>query len=111
MSELLAGIDVGDVYLDNRCLDCTDGVMDRYRCVGVGSGVEDNTVISETHILNTSYYLPFYIRLKILELDCLESLFQCLVKLLEGLVPVNAGLPCSQKVEVGAVDDLDFHNV
>ena len=63
MAEGFAGIDITDVYLDDRCRDGCYAVVQGDAGVAVCAGVEYDAVAGEARLLQLVYQLAFHITL------------------------------------------------
>jgi len=61
MAELFPLMDVGKMYLHRRQADSCDCISDCDTRVGIGGGVNDNSVVSHTSILNPGDQLALVI--------------------------------------------------
>ena len=52
MSELLALVNVADVYLDNGRLKRAYAILQRYAGMCISPGIEDYAVVAEAHLLH-----------------------------------------------------------
>lgn len=107
--EFFPGIHVGYVYFSHRCFYGADGIMNGNRCMGVRSGVYDNTIKIKTHFMEFVDDLTFHIRLIAMQLNRCESFFQFLEIVFKSLIAINCWFTFAQKIEVRSVDDLYFH--
>ena len=84
VAELLALVDIRDVYLDDGCLQRADAVVQGYRRVGVGTSVKHDAVVGEAYLLHLVDKFSLDIALVVLDVDvrilCLQ-LGQILLRL------------------------------
>jgi len=92
MTELLALMYIGDMYLDNRALQRADTVVERHRSVGIGSCIQHDAIKGETYLLHLVDELAFNIALIVGNLDIRILGLQLWQVLLERRRTVNTGL-------------------
>ena len=98
--------------LNGRDLHGLDGIQERNAGVRIGTGVDDNAVCPvQICFLNFVNEVTLVVGLIA---NCLNSKLTCvslyhLDKPLVGGISVVLRLPNAQKVEIGAVDDIEFH--
>src|SRR5579859_5095813 len=115
VAELLAGVDVGDVYFVEPDPGAGDGVADGVAVVGEGPWVHDHGVeagplprrLEPTHDLTLDVALP--------ELDLTAEFARpaphALLDVGQRLGAVHAGLPATEQVQIRPVDDEDTRHV
>jgi len=109
---LLSGEDVADVDFDGGGGYGGDGVMYSDARVAVSSGVDDDSVGGEPHLVNAVDDFAFDVALVIAYLRIGIVLAQCFDILFHGNVAVDFGLTESDEVEVWSVYDFYlFHAV
>ena len=113
VTELLTLMHVGDVHLDDRTLQRTDAVVQGHAGVGVGSGIQYNTVVApkESRLLHLVDQFAFHVTLEIVDLHLWEPLAQFRQVVLERLRAIDARLPLTQQVQVRPVDYQYFHTL
>ena len=105
VSEILAGVDVGDVHLHHGdghggyCIRYGYGVM----CISRGVYYNASAFGSKTIFLDGVDYCAFGVRLKILYLHVGEVGAQRFEKTFETFSAVNFRLAFAEQIEVGAV--------
>ena len=92
MSELLALMYVGNVYLDDRRLDAADTVVQCNAGVCVSTGVEHDAVAREALLLHLVDEHALYVTLEIVYLDVRIALAQLRQEIVEGRLAVDARL-------------------
>ena len=92
-------------------IDCANGIGDAHGSVGVGGGIQDNSIVTVTHFLDFIDQFPFNVRLKIGNFQVGIFLLHGLKKIVERYVSVNIFFPLSEKVQVWAVYDDYLHCV
>jgi hypothetical protein len=100
---------VGDVYFNHRSLHGLYGIADPHGGMGIGGGIQNDTVIGKACLLDFIDQFPLNIRLKIIELYSTEVMLQLSEVVLKGLVTVQFRLTFSKEVQIGPVDDDKFH--
>ena len=105
MAELFAGEDAGNVHLDDRDADSSDGVGDGDRRVGVGSGVHYDPVVGVLRCVQLVDQFSFDVGLVIVERDVRKPFFQFVQVRFEGLFSVDTLFALSQQVQVRAVNN------
>ena len=111
VAELLALVYIRDMHLDDGTAQRTDAVVQRHTGVGVGTGIEHDTVIAaiEARLLHLIDKLTLNIALEIVYLDVGKSRTQLLQVAVKRLTAVDARLTLAKQVQVRAVDNLYFH--
>ena len=109
VAELFAGEDAGDVDLDDRHTDGFYGIGDRYRSVGVSSGIEGDPVVCPVGSVQGIDDFALHVRLEIGDLDLRKTGTEFAEVGVEIAVAVNGRFALAQKVEVGTVDNQYFH--
>lgn len=111
MAEFFALIDVGDVYFDDGCLQRPYAVVQSYRSVCVGSGIDNDAVgCSESLFLHTVDELPLDVALVVGEGYFGISPAEAVEKGFHRLAAIDAWLALSEQVQVGSVDDFYLHD-
>jgi len=108
--ELLSSVDIREVDLDHRDRDGGDGIPQRERVVGQRAWIYDDG--PESFASRTLYpinELTFVIRLPA---HYLRPATGCMtqdqeVELDQSHAAVDGGFPCTQKIEIGTVEDED----
>jgi len=104
-------VDIGDVNFDDGRLYGRNSIGNGQRRVGVGTGIEDDTVVAEAHFMQFVYDCPFVVALKVVNMKAGEAASEVEEKILKAVIAIDFGLPLAEEVEVGAIDDDDFHSV
>ena len=107
MPELFAGMDVGEMRLDDGKSCARDRVPQRDAVVGEGSGIEDDTIHAALSFVQSSDELSFGVRLKVNDRD-VEPRSMCTQIGQDGgkgVTAVDLRLSCSEKIEIRAVED------
>jgi hypothetical protein len=107
VAELLALVDIGDVYLYDRRRDGTDSIVEGDAGVGVGTRVEHNAVGRESHLMELVDEGALVVALEIGELHVGVLLAQFFKVCFKGASAVDARLAATQKIEVGTVENKD----
>src|SRR5687768_14790629 len=107
----LARVDVRDVDLDKRHADAGQRISKRQAGVRVRAGIHEGAVDPPTHGVDALDQLPFPVLLRELELDAqlLRDVAQFSLDIFERLVPVNLRLSRAEQVQIGAIENSDFH--
>jgi hypothetical protein len=105
VAELLALVDIGDVYLDDGSLQRTDAVVQGYRGVGVGSGIEHDAVVRKTYLLHLVDEFTLNVALEILDVHIGIFGLQLGQILLERRTAIDAWLTGAEQVKVGTIND------
>lgn len=109
MSVRLSLSDVRNVDFDDGDADGADAIGEGDRGVGIGSGIHHHGVklaVSGLQLVNQN---TFVVRLEIGNLVLRETLAELRQIGLEGEVSVDFRLAFAQKVQVGSVEDENFH--
>ncbi len=109
VAELFTLMDIGDVHLDDGALQRADAVVESHRRMGIGSGIEHDAVVTEAHLLHLVDELALDIALVIVDGDVGILCPQLRQILVEGGRAVDARLTGAEEVQIGTIDDLDFH--
>ena len=110
VAERFAGVDVANVDLDDGDLDGGNGIGDGNRRVGVTARIEDNTTaLLKAHNLQSVHNLALDVALIDVDIVLRELLSKFLQVLVERTVAIDLGFAFTHEVQVGAVDDVDFH--
>ena len=110
VAKLFALVYVGDVYFDDGELHAADGIVKGYRRVGIGSCVEHHAVNVFCYgLLQTVDEKAFYVALEIEKFHLRIALAELVEATVHRAVAVDARLALSEQVEVGAVENQNFH--
>ena len=109
VAKCLALMNIRDVNLNNRALQRADTVVQGYGSVGVGTGIEHDTVTTETNLLHLVNQLTLDIALVIGYLDIRIAGLKLRQILVKRRRTVNAWFPGTQEIQIRTIDDLDFH--
>ena len=94
---------------DRRC-DGADGIVESYAGVGVGTGIEDDAIDGEAHLMEFVDEGALMIALEIVYLHVGVLRPQLLQIVIEGASTIDVGFAAAEEVEVGTVEDEDcFH--
>jgi hypothetical protein len=111
-AEGLPPVDVAEVDLYRRDADGQQGVIDGVAVVGIGPGVDDDAVIHPVGGLYLVNERPFVVALADVHPDVpgggIGHKLHAQVVVAAGAV--DARLPLSQQVQVGAVDDQELQD-
>ena len=110
VAELLTLVDVGDVDLDDRSFQRADAILQCDARVGVGTGVEHNSVVAEAHFLQLVNELAFDVTLIVVNLYLRIISPKSFQIRLHSICPVYSWLASAQKIEIWAINYLYFHN-
>lgn len=108
---ILASEDIGDVDLDLRRRDSEESIAKGHGGVAVTTKVDDETIGSETHLLDAVDKLTFYITLVITNFHIREHLAETVNNLFHGGGAINLGLATAGKVKVWTINDSYFFHV
>ena len=111
VAEVLALVHIGDMHLDDGCGDSTDAVVQGDTGVGIGTGIEHDAVVSESHLLHLVDEFSLHIALIVVYLHAGIALPQLFETSLKGVAAIDARFAFAQQVEVGTVDNLYLHLV
>ena len=111
MAELLALVNITDMYLYDGAAQAADTVLQGHAGVGVGSGIEHDAVVApeEARLLHLVDELALHVALIVVYLYIRVFLPQLGQIAVERLAAVDARFALSQQVQVWSVDNLDFH--
>jgi len=110
MAELLTLVYVGDMYFYYRTFHAAYAILQSNAGVGIGSSVEHDTIVGEPHFLQFVDELPLNVTLVILDFYIRKLSLEVWKVAFERIAAIDAWLTNSQKVQVGAIDDLYLHN-
>lgn len=112
-TEFFAPVNIREMHLDRRQIDGCQRVSHRDAGVGVGRGIDDDSLIPAACLLDPGHQFPFKIRLTNIEFHS-----KVLAELCEGCIngiqrgrPINGCFAVPQKIEVRAVEDQDAQHV
>lgn len=105
VAELLTLVNIGDMHLDNGCLQRADAVVQSHRSMCIGTCVEHDTVVCKAHLLHLVDQLTLHIALEILDVHVRIALPQLREVLLEGRRAVDTLFTGSQQVEIRTIND------
>lgn len=108
---ILASEDIGDVDLDLRRRDSEESIAKGHGGVAVTTKVDDETIGSETHLMDAIDKLTFYITLVITNFHIREHLAETVNNLFHGGGAINLGLATAGKVKVWTINDSYFFHV
>ena len=103
MTESFPFCRVRNMNLDHGTGNRRNSIRDSNRSMRVGSSIQNNPVIGESHFMNFIDKLPLHVRLVIIDLDHRVEISQPRQVLLERGFPVNIFFPDSQKIKIGTV--------
>src|SRR5262249_29941861 len=108
---LFPGVDVGDVDLDDRHPGGDHGVVDGERVVAERPGIQDHAVSGVAGVLEPVDDLALEVALAEVDLETqvLGQSTAHILKVVDGLVAVDVGLPFAEQVEIGTVEHEDLH--
>lgn len=126
MAELLTLVHIADVDLDDWDGNRLDGIMDGHTGVRIGTGIEHDAVhhasvgmtfalaqvgiLAETGLMQSVHNSALHIALEVFEVDVTLLLLKLGKVILEGIRAIDTRFTTTQKVQVGTVDDKNFHN-
>src|SRR5467141_224541 len=107
-----AGVDVGEMHFNKRNLHRGERIVNGEAGVTVSSRVHERAVGTSAQGVNHLYDLPFPIALRERELDAefLGDLQETRLDVGKRFSPIESGFTCPEQIEVGAIDDGDFHS-
>ena len=108
MTELLALVNIGDVHFDDWCRNGTDGIVQRYAGMRIGSGIQDDAIGLEATSVYAVDELALAVALEIIELHIGVTQTKLFEIILEGTRAIDSRLTTSKEVEIRAVDDLNY---
>ena len=109
VAELLAGRDIGDMNLDNGGGDGCNGIAQGNRTMGIASAIEHHAIVVAGGLLQRVDQLPFVVGLEVVDLVVGQRSTQLGKVCLEGEASVDGALALPLQIEVGAVQDQNFH--
>ncbi len=97
-----------NLYFDE--LRDQQGVMNRNRIMRVGPRIDhEPLVLFIGELLNACDDISFCIGLKIVDFDLWIAAFELFEDLFEGFGPIKKFFATPQHIQIGAIDDQDFH--
>ena len=109
-AELLTLVHIADVNLHNRGIHTLDGVHQCKAVMGVGTGVQHDTIQIKTHFMYLVYQFPLHIALEVVNADIWKCVAQDVQIFFKTLLAINLRLSDAQQVQIGTIDDLNSHN-
>lgn len=109
MTEFLTLVNVRNMYLDDRGLDSTDAVVQCHGGMGVGTGVQHDTVHAETGVLHLVDEQTFHIALEIVDFHVGIAFAQLWQVVFERRAAIDARFTFAQQIEVRTIDNENFH--
>ena len=109
MSEFLTLVNVGDMNFHYGAFHAPYTVLQGYTGMRVGTGIENNSVVTESYFLQLIDELALNIALIIPYLDIGIFSLQLWKVTFERIVAVNTWLANTKQIEVGAIDNLYLH--
>ena len=67
VAKLFPFVHVTDVYFHDRSRNCSDCILQGYGCMGVGTGIQNNTCIFKSYLMNFVNHLPFDVALVVVD--------------------------------------------
>ncbi len=101
---------IGDMHFHHRRFDGSNRITDGNRCMGVAAGIQNDTIMIKPHPLQFVDQFTFYIALKIADRYIGVFLPEGIEVLLKRHIAVDIGFSFAEQIEIGAVDDGDFHD-
>ena len=83
--------------------------MNRHRGVGVAAGIEYDGAVVKADSLQPVHNFALDVALKDIDVMLRKLLGQLFQVLVERAVAINLGLAFAHEVQVGTIDDVDFH--
>ena len=102
--------DVGDMHLNDGDADGADAVGQGDGGVGVASGVHHHGVVLSVSLLQFVDQQAFVVGLEIGDFVLWKTFAELGQVIVKGNVTIDFGLAFAEEVEVGAVEDEDFHS-
>ncbi len=109
MAECFPRMDVGNMHFYNGSCDCTNGIGNRHRSVGIRPGIDDDAVKRKTYLVDFINELPFVVALKIMQVHIVKGGYQNFKIILKSLSPVHFRFAYAKEIEVGSVEDEELH--
>ena len=110
-AEFLALVHIADVNLHNGGIHALDGIHQCKAVMGVGTGVQHDTIQIKSHLMYLVYQFPLHIALEVVDADIGECIPQDMQILFKTFLAVYLRLSDAQQVQIGTVDDLNSHNI
>lgn len=111
MAIRLAFCDVGNVDLDDRDANGADAIGQGDGGVGIASGVHHHGVELTVGLLQLIDQHAFVVGLEIDNFMLCETLTELRQIVFEGDITIDFRLALAEKIEVGTVEDEDFHGI
>src|SRR5947209_7293299 len=113
LAPLLALVDVGQVYLDDRDRERLECVMDRPRVVRPGRGIDDDRVDGVVRVVAPLDELALAVRLAALDgqLEVAGPVVHPALELRDRQAAVELRVTAAEEVEVDAVEDEHPHAI
>ena len=101
---------IRDVYLDYRCLERTDAVLESDGGVSVCTSIKHNTIVAKANLLHLVNQFTLNVALIVLDVYVGKALTQLRQVRVERRRTIDAWLSLAQQVQVRTIDNqnLDF---
>lgn len=109
MTELFPFVYITYMHFDYGGLYTCDGIRQGYRGVRIGPCIEQYTIEGKAYLMKFIYQFTLHIVLIIVEIQLGELTSQFLKILLKCLTSINLRFSFAEKIQIGAIDDNDFH--
>jgi hypothetical protein len=109
LPEIFTGMHIGNMHFHNTGFYGGDGIAQSDRRMGVPAGVDYNAVVIEPNALHFIDQFAFNVALKITEMNMRKFLLQFRQVFFKRHIAVNVGFAPAEQVQVGSVDDGNFH--
>lgn len=108
-AKLLPCGNVAQMHLHHGRFDGAYAVEQRDARVRIGGGIEHNAIVAEPYGLQFAHQFALDVALIVVDVGLRVALAQLGETAFHALLSVYGRLARAQKIEVGAVDDDDFH--
>lgn len=109
MTKLLTFVNIGNMNLKNRRTYPRHRIRNCHGGMRVASCIEQDPLVGKAHLMNFVNNLSLNIALKIIQLNLRKLLSERIQIRFKRLATVHFRFPLSQKIEIGTVNDLNFH--
>ena len=108
VTEFFPLVNIGDMNFERGSRHTGNRIRNRDRSMGIASGIEQNRIEYETDLVDLIDEFPLHIALIIMKLQLWKSCHQRFEIVFERSAAIDFWLSFSQKIQIGAVDYLDF---
>src|SRR5678815_3070011 len=102
-------MDIGNMDFNNRSFNRGNCIANSHRCMRVSARVKNNSVIFKTDPLQFIDKFPFYIALKIMQMNMRILVLQFTKINFKWFIAINISFPLTEKIEIRPIDNSYLH--